>query len=95
MYVGSASDLYARLHDHVTGHSSNVHLQFAIQKYGLSAFTFSVVEFCSHSELLSREQHWLDWLFSLPSRLKYNFNPIAACPPDWTGKSHTVDRKQK
>jgi hypothetical protein len=53
-------DLYDRLYDHVIGHSSNPHLQNAIAKYGLSAFTFSVVEFCDPSNLLLREQFYLD-----------------------------------
>jgi group I intron endonuclease len=77
MYVGSSSDLYSRLYDHVMGRSSNQHLQYAIKKYGLSCFVFLVVEFCATSDLLSREQHWLNWLFSLSASLRYNFSPTA------------------
>jgi hypothetical protein len=30
--------------------------------------------------LLSREQHWLDWLFSLDDKFRYNFLPTAGSP---------------
>jgi group I intron endonuclease len=61
----------------VINHSSNLHLQRAIVKYGLSAFVFYEVEFCNPSDLLAREQHYLDWLFSLPAKLRFNFCPTA------------------
>jgi group I intron endonuclease len=44
MYIGSSINLGRRLADHATGEGSNAHLQFAIAKYGLALFTFSVIE---------------------------------------------------
>jgi len=80
MYIGSSIRIGERLVDHVFNYSSNVYLQYAIAKYGLAAFTFLVVEFCTKDLLLEREQHWLNWLFTLPSHLRYNFSPTAGSP---------------
>jgi predicted GIY-YIG superfamily endonuclease len=78
MYIGSSVDLFSRIIDHFVYCScSNTHLQYAIVKYGLAAFTFKVIELCSKEELIKREQIYLDWLFSLPSYLYYNINPTA------------------
>ncbi|RUS23401.1 hypothetical protein BC937DRAFT_88868 [Endogone sp. FLAS-F59071] len=63
IYIGSSVDL----HD----------LQRAIVKYGLAAFIFLVVEQCTKESLLEREPYWLNWLFSLPEHLRYNFLPTA------------------
>jgi len=60
MYIGSSTDLGARLADHFLNGSSNVHLQYALAKYGLSLFLFKVVELCTKDQLLLREQFWLD-----------------------------------
>jgi hypothetical protein len=59
----------------------NIHLQRAIALYGLPAFIFIIAEFCKSQDVIAREQHYLNWLFSLPSNLRYNFNPIADKPP--------------
>src|SRR4051812_41038712 len=37
-YIGSSIDLAGRIMDHILGHSSNLHLQSAIGKHGLSLF---------------------------------------------------------
>src|SRR5271166_482730 len=73
IYIGSSANLWIRLCDHLTDNNSNLYLQRAILKYGLPAFTFKIIEFCTKELLLEREQHWLDWLFSLPKNLRYNF----------------------
>ncbi|RUS12495.1 hypothetical protein BC938DRAFT_478864 [Jimgerdemannia flammicorona] len=80
MYIGRTSNLGKRLTAHFVSGSSNAHLQFAIAKYGLIAFTFSVIELVAKDQLLAREQYWLDWLFSLPAEFRYNFLPTAGSP---------------
>src|SRR3954470_10018803 len=72
-YIGSSLDLGGRIMNHILGHSSNQHLQYAIVKYGLSSFAFVILQYCKSSDLLKREQHYLDILFSLPAYLRYNF----------------------
>jgi len=91
MYIGSSVDLGGRWVDHILNNSSNLHLQNAILKYGLYLFTFSVIEYCAKDQLLSREQHWLDWLFCLPSHFRFNFSPVAGAP--MAGRFHTEDTK--
>jgi len=54
---------------------------------GIDNFMFIVVEFVEQlpeleaevnkANLLAREQHWLNWLFNLPSEYRYNFAPLA------------------
>ncbi|RUS28476.1 hypothetical protein BC938DRAFT_481831, partial [Jimgerdemannia flammicorona] len=90
MYIGSSVNLGNRLTAHFVGGSYNAHLQFAIAKYGLSALIFSVIELCAKDQLLAREQHWLNWLFSLPSNLRFNFLSTAG---SWLGFKHTSASK--
>ncbi len=65
IYIGSAVNLRKRwsVHRHhlTRGTHQNQHLQRAWTKYGEAAFQFSVVEHVgSKSDLIVREQHWLD-----------------------------------
>jgi len=80
--------------------SSNIYLRNAIAKYGIGAFEFIVVEFVeiiadtSPSEikalLLSREQIYLNWLFSLPASCRFNFLSVAG---SGLGYQHTPEAK--
>lgn len=63
MYIGSSIDIGKRLVSHILNSSTNSHLQYAIAKYGLSVFIFSVIELVPRDQLLIREQYWLDWYF--------------------------------
>src|SRR5436305_2863583 len=64
-YIGSSVYLGERIMDHILNNSSNLHLPWesAIVKYGLSHFAFVILEYCIPSDLLKREQHFLDILF--------------------------------
>jgi len=74
MYIGQAVNLTARIIEHIRGNKSNIRLQLAIIKYGIESFEFIIVEFVKDTSLLTtREQVHLDWLFSLPKDLRYNF----------------------
>ena len=64
-YIGSSVNLGERIMDHILNYTSNLHLQNAILKYGLSHFAFVILEYCLSSDLLKREQPYLDLLFSL------------------------------
>jgi hypothetical protein len=50
-----------------------------------------VLEFCNPDQLLEREQHYLDWLFSLPASLRYNFCPTAGSR---LGCTHSMETRQ-
>lgn len=63
-YVGSSKCLRKRSKEHAydldVGRHSSRKLQHAWNKYGPDAFRFDVVEEVPESELLVREQHWMD-----------------------------------
>jgi group I intron endonuclease len=66
-YVGSATRLNHRKHNHFrdlkAGKHKNAHLQRAYDLYGADAFLFIVIEHVDHIEnLLEREQHYIDTL---------------------------------
>lgn len=65
-YVGSAYDIYDRLHDHMSNlnHNTahNAHLQAAWNKYGSDSFEYGILEFCDRSKRFIREQYYIDAL---------------------------------
>lgn len=76
-YVGSSLNIKKRWGRHLSelrrGQHSNAHLQCAFDKYGESAFTFSILEHVENiPHVIPREQHYLDML--LP---EYNMAPVA------------------
>ncbi len=66
-YIGSAKNLYLRLHMHKSNLLKNKHvnkfLQHSYNKYGKSNFTFEVLEECDTNLLINREQFYIDYLF--------------------------------
>lgn len=75
-YIGSALNLDARLASHVWYLINNSHynryLQSSWNKYGADNFKFYKLEACDKSELIIREQHYIDLL-----KPKYNLSPTA------------------
>ena len=61
-YVGSAKNLRIRLKGHYLGTRSNLILQKAIFKYGISQFYFVVLEYCEIEDLIKKEQYYIDQL---------------------------------
>jgi len=77
LYVGSAVNLRNRHNQHFNGlkrkDHGNPHLQAAFNKYGESAFVFTVIEIVEHKEnLIAREQFFIDAL-----NPEYNIHRIA------------------
>jgi group I intron endonuclease len=79
LYVGSALRLWERWGGHLStlrrGIHRNCHLQHAWDKYGEESFHFTVLEECAPSDLLMREQHWMDEL-----EPEYNIAIVAGNP---------------
>lgn len=63
-YIGSSSHIYYRIRRHKSelqkGVHTNGHLQNAYNKYGSTSFIVTILEECPESNLLSREQHYID-----------------------------------
>lgn len=64
VYVGQAKDIKGRWKNHkcalIGNYHNNRHLQNAFNKYGKSAFEFSVLEYCQIDELNEREKFWIE-----------------------------------
>lgn len=77
VYVGSSSNIKARLANHRfrlrAGRHDNSHLQRSWKRHGEASFVFEVLE---HTEdLLVREQAWMDALRSADPEHGYNAGP--------------------
>jgi group I intron endonuclease len=89
-YVGSSLDLHRRWNKHKNearkGIHHSAHLQAAWRKYGVDAFTFSVIENCGRDMILSREQYFVDTLSP-----EYNIARVVKAP--MTGRKQTAAAK--
>lgn len=75
-YVGSSVRLIYRHKRHLSDLRTNQHhslaLQRAYNKYGESNFEFTIIEYCNNSNILEREQYYIDAL-----KPEYNICRIA------------------
>lgn len=97
IYIGSSEDLAIRLRTHVAALRSqrheNSYLQRAWNKYGESAFEFSVIELVLVGFCLEREQYWLDKKRSYEERRGFNISRVAGAP--MAGRKHTPETLAK
>ena len=57
-YIGKSNDIERRFKEHQTkGKRSRIPVDEAIEKYGISAFTYEIIEQCSLEELNEKEQY--------------------------------------
>jgi group I intron endonuclease len=77
-YIGSSVDIKRRWTEHrntlSAGRHFNTRLQASWIKHGPTVFTFEVIEYCIESELINREQSWLD---TTATQDRYNQLPKA------------------
>ena len=66
LYIGSSENITRRWSTHLSELSRNVHhsiiLQNHVNKYGLEDLKFVVIEICEVSNLIKKEQYYLDCL---------------------------------
>jgi len=96
-YVGStAISFSARLGQHEVllraGKHTSRHLQSAWVKYGAESFQFCVEEICDASNVLIREQYFLDFYKSYNDEFGYNILPKAG---SHLGAKRTDESKKK
>jgi group I intron endonuclease len=93
-YVGQAVNIQRRWTRHRnalnSGTHSNQHLQNAWSKYGSGAFEFEVIEICDKSNLLEREDFWMNTLNSIQA----GFN-LKSASTTWLGGHHKDEVRQK
>lgn len=94
-YVGQSIDCARRRIHHFktlkAGRHDNDRMQKVYNKYGLSAFSFKVVQLCSHDLLDDAEQWWLDEAHGHP--LVMNIAKCATSPNRGRKFSEEVRRK--
>jgi hypothetical protein len=63
-YVGSSKSLYARLYEHRSDlkavRHSNSFMQKAYTKYSADKTFYKILEYCSESERIEKEKHWIN-----------------------------------
>lgn len=104
IYIGSSKYINTRKRHHFSELSRNKHrniyLQRAYNKYGKAVFDFAILEMCSESDLVDREQYWLDLAQHEETSL-YNLDKVAARPIQpsnrryWLGKKRSKSDVQK
>jgi group I intron endonuclease len=89
VYIGSAMNLWKRWKAHRSelrlGKHKNTHLQNFVNKYGLEALVFTVLEETTKDKLIALEQQYLDECES-PM-----FNIAAIAEASFTGRKHSEE----
>ena len=70
-YVGQSNDINRRFDEHK--YKKELAIDQAIQKYGVAAFDFEILEECLLEELDSREKYWIAY-FNTFKGFGYNCN---------------------
>lgn len=91
-YVGSSVDLYRRFMryyniKYITRTSKSSLICRALLKYGYSAFSLEILEYCNKEDIISREQYYIDTL-----NPEYNILKVAG---SLFGYKHTIESLQK
>lgn len=92
-YIGSAIDLSKRMSEYyresyITHPSRGKSIIcYALVKYGYKNFSLSILEYCNRTEVISREQYYLDLLNPSYNILKYAYSS--------DGYKHTLEAIQK
>ena len=61
-YIGKSNNIERRFKEHQTkGKVSRIPVDEAIEKYGIYALTYEIVEECSLEELNEKEQYWIKY----------------------------------
>lgn len=98
-YIGHSQDYDIRWWEHKrklkANQHDNIHLQRAWNKYGENAFEFILIELVEETQMLEREQYWIDKLGACDIELGYNINPDASRPPSPKGRVHSTETRLK
>lgn len=96
-YVGSAVDLDGRFKRHIrqmkAGTHPNKFLLMDYERHGEQSFKFEVLELCSDTVLLEREQHWIDQLGAAVTG--YNIALTAGSPMKGRKQSEATRAKMR
>jgi len=92
IYVGSSKDIDFRWRRHRmflrNNNHVNSHLQAAWNKYGKSSFTLEVIELCDVSDLIKKEDFWIDETKCLDKSIGFNKRDGASGGTTISGEDH-------
>lgn len=94
-YIGQTTDIKKRKRQHFNNTNSNIHLQNAMNKYGKSNFTFTILEYVPPNRdiLTEREQYYID---QNDFKTLYNISPTASsCLGAYRRQIIQIDPKTK
>ena len=67
IYIGQSKNIYRRWYEHrcsVKNLEKTIPLYFAMRKYGIENFSFSIIEECPIENLSAREDYWINFFNS-------------------------------
>jgi len=70
-YIGQSNDIKRRFKEHQ--YKTDIPIELAIQKYGIDAFTYEVIEECPLEELDKKEKYWISY-YNTYKGFGYNCN---------------------
>lgn len=76
VYIGQTIDFDNRCKGHLLDLQNNRHVNYNLQEdynvFGKNVFDFKVIEECSDSEALNREDYWIDYYGGINDDMTYN-----------------------
>jgi len=80
LYIGSSINIKSRFSKHKSLLKNNKHdndyLQNSFNKYGMDNFSFEIIEFCEISELIEKENYYINFYKSNDLNLGYNLATV-------------------
>jgi len=70
-YIGQSNNIERRFKEH--RHKTDIPIELAIQKYGVDAFEYKIIEECSLDELDEKEKYWIAY-YNTYKGFGYNCN---------------------
>lgn len=99
IYIGQSKSLNKRKSDHFRalerGRHQNIHLQYAVNKYGLGNFNFEVIERIEVEELTNRENYWMEFYKSYNREKGYNIHRPSDNRSGYEASEETKERISK
>ena len=92
-YIGQSNNIERRFQEHRTkGKTSRIPVDRAIEKYGVEAFTYEIIEECSLNELNNREQYWIKYYNTKANGYNCNDGGDFSCYGENNGHSKLTEQ---
>ncbi len=98
-YVGQTNNFSNRFSQHRSDIKRNkresIHLLRSIEKHGLDNFSFYILEECSIEKLNEKEIYYIEFYNTTDRNFGYNILTGGDRPPNFIGKNHSEETKNK